>query len=94
MPTAKPPARYGAIGGARPGGFTLPSYTHHWEHDRAWGEDIIVSADKGRVEKTLVRHQGPPARLAADWFGDHLLTYTGEIVDFFDGKVVGNVNSK
>ena len=25
--TAKPPARYGAIGGARPGGFALPSYT-------------------------------------------------------------------
>jgi len=24
--TAKPPARYGAIGGARPGGFALPSY--------------------------------------------------------------------
>jgi len=59
-----------------------------------WGEDIIVSADKGQVEKTIVRHQGPPARLAADWFGDHLLTYSGEITDFFDGKVVGNVNSK
>ncbi|MGY4312568.1 hypothetical protein [Bradyrhizobium sp. JR3.5] len=27
MTTAKPPARYGAIGGARPGGFALPSYT-------------------------------------------------------------------
>ena len=27
VPTAKPPARYGAIGGARPGGFALPSYT-------------------------------------------------------------------
>jgi hypothetical protein len=25
--TAKPPARYGAIGGARSGGFALPSYT-------------------------------------------------------------------
>ncbi|MET3913215.1 hypothetical protein ABID59_007592, partial [Bradyrhizobium sp. S3.3.6] len=25
--TAKPPARYGAIGGARPGGLALPSYT-------------------------------------------------------------------
>jgi len=59
-----------------------------------WGEDIIMSADKGQVEKTIVRHQGPPARLAADWFGDHLLTYSGEIIDFFDGKVVGNVNSK
>jgi hypothetical protein len=57
-----------------------------------WGEDIIISADKGRVEKTIVRHRGPPARLATDWFGDHLLTYTGEIIDFFDGKVVGNVN--
>lgn len=27
MTTAKPPARYGAIGGARPGGFALPTYT-------------------------------------------------------------------
>ena len=27
MTTAKPPARYGAIEGARPGGFALPSYT-------------------------------------------------------------------
>jgi hypothetical protein len=25
--TAKPPARYGAIWGARPDGFALPSYT-------------------------------------------------------------------
>ncbi|MGY4461999.1 hypothetical protein [Bradyrhizobium sp. LB13.1] len=25
--TAKPPARYGAMGGARPDGFALPSYT-------------------------------------------------------------------
>ncbi|WP_212400029.1 hypothetical protein, partial [Bradyrhizobium jicamae] len=25
--TAKPPARYGALWGARPGGFALPSYT-------------------------------------------------------------------
>lgn len=27
MTTAKPPARPGAIGGARPGRFALPSYT-------------------------------------------------------------------
>lgn len=27
MTTAKPPARYGAMWGARPGGFALPSYT-------------------------------------------------------------------
>ena len=27
MTTAKPPARYGAIGGGRPGRFALPSYT-------------------------------------------------------------------
>jgi hypothetical protein len=30
--TAKPPARYGAIGGARPGGFALPSYTTTGEY--------------------------------------------------------------
>ena len=31
MTTAKPPARYGAIGGARAGGFALPSYTITWD---------------------------------------------------------------
>ena len=56
-----------------------------------WGEDIIMSMDKGHVEKTVVRHQGPPARLATDWFGDRLLTHAGEIIDFFSGEVVGNV---
>lgn len=59
-----------------------------------WGEDIIISVDKGKIEKTIVRHRGPPARLATDWFGDRLLTHTGEIVDFFSGEVVGNVNPK
>ena len=57
-----------------------------------WGEDIIISTDRGHLEKTIVRHQGPPARLATDWFGDRLLTHTGEIIDFFSGEVVGNVN--
>jgi hypothetical protein len=59
-----------------------------------WGEDIIISADRGSIEKAIVRHRGPPARLATDWFGDHLLTYTGEIIDFFSGEVVGNVNPR
>jgi hypothetical protein len=66
-----------------------------WKSRRsAWGEDIIISADKGHVEKTIVRHGGPPARLATDWFGDHLLTYSGEIIDFFTGKVIGSVNPR
>jgi hypothetical protein len=59
-----------------------------------WGEDIIISADKGQVERTIVRHQGPPAILAADWFGDRLLTHTGEIIDFFNGSVLSSVNPR
>lgn len=31
MTTAKPPARYGAVWGARAGGFALPSYTISWD---------------------------------------------------------------
>lgn len=53
-----------------------------------WGEDVIVGTDRGHVEQTIPKHRGPPARLAADWFGDHLLTHAGEIVDFFSGRVV------
>lgn len=56
-------------------------------HSR-WGEDIIIAADSGRIENTFVRQKGPPARLAADWFGDHLLTHLAEVVDFFTGDMV------
>jgi hypothetical protein len=52
-------------------------------------EDMIISVDKGEVEKAIVRHRGPPARLASDWFGDRLLTHSGEVVDFFSGEVLG-----
>ena len=31
MTAAKPPARYGAIGGARAGGFATASYTIKWD---------------------------------------------------------------
>ncbi|MCY1438308.1 hypothetical protein D9M71_545020 [compost metagenome] len=53
-----------------------------------WGEDIILAADSGQIETTVVRHKGPPGRLAADWFGDQLLTHRLEVVDFFSGAVV------
>jgi hypothetical protein len=65
-----------------------------WQSKRSeWGEDVIIAANDGHVEKTIVRHKGPPARLATDWFGDHLLTYAGEIIDIFSGKMIGSVNS-
>jgi hypothetical protein len=65
-----------------------------WESKRSeWGEDIIISAKDGRVEKTILSHKGPPARLAKDWFGDRLLTYAGEIIDFYSGEMIGRVNS-
>ena len=56
-----------------------------------WGEDVVLNLDNGRVEVSIRRHQGPPARLASDWFGDRVLTYAGEIVDFFSGEVVGEL---
>lgn len=66
-----------------------------WESKRSeWGEDIIISAKDGRVEKTIPSHKGPPARLATDWFGDRLLTHAGEIIDFFSGEMIGNVKSR
>ncbi|NER61078.1 WD40 repeat domain-containing protein [Pseudomonas sp. MAFF212428] len=57
-----------------------------------WGEDMIIAADTGRTENMILRHQGPPGRLAADWFGDHLLTHSAEIVDFFTGAVVDRLD--
>ena len=57
-----------------------------------WGEDLIIAADSGRVETAVVRQKGPPARLAADWFGDHLLTHRAEVVDFFTGAVVDRLD--
>lgn len=56
-----------------------------------WGEDVVIGLDDGHVVASIPRYQGSPARLAADWFGDHVLTYAGEIVDFFSGKVVGDL---
>lgn len=53
-----------------------------------WGEDLIIATKNGRIERSIVRHKGPPARLAADWVGDCALTYTGEIVDFFSGEII------
>ena len=52
------------------------------------GEDLVVGMARGTVERTILRHRGPPARLMADWFGNHVLTYAGEIVDFFTGRFV------
>jgi len=39
---AKPPARYGAIGGARPGGLALPSYTTTGDTTYAYDGDRLV----------------------------------------------------
>jgi hypothetical protein len=43
MTTAKPPARYGAIWGARAGGFALPSYTTTG--------DVTLHCLRSRVER-------------------------------------------
>ncbi|CAI8892947.1 YncE family protein [Pseudomonas donghuensis] len=53
-----------------------------------WGEDVIIATASGQTETTVVRQKGPPGRLAADWFGDRLLTHRLEVVDFFTGDVV------
>ncbi|WP_208102018.1 hypothetical protein [Burkholderia sp. D-99] len=53
-----------------------------------WGEDLVIDSHTGAVEHAIQRHRAPPARLAADWFGDRLLTHGGEIVDFYTGKVM------
>lgn len=53
-----------------------------------WGEDLIISTKSGRIESSIIRHRGPPARLWADWLGDCALTYAGEIVNFFTGQIV------
>lgn len=56
-----------------------------------WGEDLVFGMASGALEGRRVRHRGPPARLMADWFGDHVLTYAGEVVEFFTGRVVGRL---
>ena len=45
MPTAKPPAHYGAIWGSRAGGFALPSYTT--------SRDTTRHIDSGHLRLTL-----------------------------------------
>ncbi|WP_301838530.1 hypothetical protein [Burkholderia cepacia] len=59
-----------------------------------WGEDLVIDAHTGAVEHAIQRHRGPPAGLAADWFGDRLLTHGGEIVDFYTGKVTDMLSFK
>ncbi len=56
-----------------------------------WGEDLIVDMARGTVEGTILRHRGPPARLMADWVGDHVLIHAGELIDFFTGRIVGKL---
>lgn len=56
-----------------------------------WGEDIVVGHGDGRIEASIPRRRGPPARLAAAWFGDRVLTHAGEVVDFFSGTVTGKL---
>lgn len=48
MTTAKPPARYGAIWGARPSGFALPSYSTTGETTMPapWARCVVGSAGR------------------------------------------------
>ena len=46
----------------------------------------------GRVEASIVQHQGPPARVAADWLGDRVLTCAGEILNSLSGRMVGKLS--
>ncbi|MFJ1299299.1 YncE family protein [Pseudomonadota bacterium AL_CKDN230030165-1A_HGKHYDSX7] len=57
----------------------------------SWGEDLVLSAATGVVDCAIERHRGPPARLASDWFGDQVLTHTGEILDFYTGALRGRL---
>ncbi|WP_333975859.1 hypothetical protein [Burkholderia cepacia] len=59
-----------------------------------WAEDRVIDSHTGAVEHAIQRHRGPPARLAADWFGDRLLTHGREIVDFYTGKVTDMLSFK
>jgi hypothetical protein len=47
--TAKPPARYGAIWGARPGGFALPSPTGNTTDAGASGLRCVVGSAAVRI---------------------------------------------
>ncbi|MFK3647571.1 YncE family protein [Lysobacter enzymogenes] len=59
-----------------------------------WGEDLVVELERGRIEANLLRQPGPPARLAADWFGDRVLSHAGEILDFFSGNIVAELGTQ
>lgn len=50
--------------------------------------DLIIATASGHTENAIM----PKARLAADWFGDHLLTHRGEVVDFFTGAIVSKLD--
>lgn len=43
MTAAKPPARYGAVWGARAGGFALPSHTINWDMTRPCALFLVES---------------------------------------------------
>jgi hypothetical protein len=61
--TAKPPARYGAIGGARPGGFALPSYTTTGDTTRnTTAERHIVRSVKLLLRRANQRQTGDGRR--------------------------------
>lgn len=49
--------------------------------------DLIIATGSGHTENAIM----PKARLAADWFGDHLLSHRGEVVDFFTGAIVSTL---
>ena len=47
MTTAKPPARYGAMGGARAGGFATAELHHHQGHDLPPSSDVSGAGRTG-----------------------------------------------
>ncbi|MGR3897055.1 YncE family protein [Pseudomonas sp. 1176_21] len=50
--------------------------------------NLIIATATGHTETTIM----PKARLAADWFGDHVLSHRGEVVDFFTGAIVAKLD--
>ena len=78
MTTAKPPARYRAIWGARPGGFALPSYTTTGDTTAPVGQNGPIIArywslsDSGKFETPGITRGffppgGPPPRTKGCW---------------------------
>jgi transposase len=68
---AKPPARYGAIGGARPGGLALPSYTTTGDTTKGYSNDLraraVALVEDGESRREAARVLGLGASTAIRW---------------------------